>query len=69
MWGIVEAKNAEAEKTTTKVLEVPNIDDAGVVEEKVEPDYESVPISDFGMAMLRGMGWKEGMAIGKNPNA
>lgn len=28
-------------------------------------DYESVPISDYGMAMLRGMGWKEGMPIGK----
>ena len=23
-------------------------------------DYENVPIEQFGMAMLRGMGWKEG---------
>lgn len=29
-------------------------------------DYENIPISDYGMAMLRGMGWREGMAIGKN---
>ncbi|CAG9770241.1 unnamed protein product [Ceutorhynchus assimilis] len=29
-------------------------------------DYESVPIGDYGLALLRGMGWKDGMAIGKN---
>lgn len=28
-------------------------------------DYQNVPISDYGMAMLRGMGWKEGMPIGR----
>nr|CAI5866922.1 unnamed protein product [Callosobruchus analis] len=28
-------------------------------------DYENIPISDYGLAMLRGMGWKEGMGIGK----
>lgn len=27
-------------------------------------DYEQTPISQFGAAMLRGMGWKEGQAIG-----
>lgn len=27
-------------------------------------DYENVPIEQFGMAMLRGMGWKEGAGIG-----
>lgn len=63
-------KNAEAENTATKVLEVPKIE--GTVEGKAEPtidDYESVPISDYGLAMLRGMGWKEGMVLGKNQNA
>ncbi|CAH1110649.1 unnamed protein product [Psylliodes chrysocephalus] len=30
-------------------------------------DYENVPVGDFGLAMLRGMGWKEGVGIGKNP--
>lgn len=25
-----------------------------------------MPISDYGLALLRGMGWKEGIAIGKN---
>ncbi|XP_052780310.1 G-patch domain and KOW motifs-containing protein-like [Mya arenaria] len=31
--------------------------------------YEDVPIEAFGMAMLKGMGWKEGEGIGKNNKA
>ncbi|XP_056001685.1 G-patch domain and KOW motifs-containing protein-like [Ostrea edulis] len=34
--------------------------------EPEEADYEEVPIEHYGMAMLRGMGWKEGEGIGKN---
>jgi hypothetical protein len=30
-----------------------------------EADYDAVPIEEFGAAMLRGMGWKDGEAIGK----
>lgn len=30
-------------------------------------DYEQVPVSDFGMAMLRGMGWNPDSGIGKQP--
>ncbi|KAI9190099.1 hypothetical protein H9P43_001532 [Blastocladiella emersonii ATCC 22665] len=29
-------------------------------------DYEAKPIADFGVAMLRSMGWSEGQAIGRN---
>ena len=29
------------------------------------PDYDKVGVFDFGAAMLRGMGWKEGMALGR----
>ena len=29
-------------------------------------DYERVPIEDFGKAMLKVMGWKEGQGVGKN---
>lgn len=28
-------------------------------------DYASVPVEEFGAALLRGMGWKEGEAVGK----
>jgi hypothetical protein len=28
--------------------------------------YETMPIEEFGMAMLRGMGWSEGMGVGRN---
>ncbi|KAG9299022.1 hypothetical protein G9A89_020335 [Geosiphon pyriformis] len=29
-------------------------------------NYERIPIQEFGAALLRGMGWKPGMSIGKN---
>ena len=29
-------------------------------------DYEDMPIDQFGAAMLKGMGWKPGEAIGLN---
>ena len=28
--------------------------------------YEAMPVEDFGLAMLRGMGWKKGMAVGRS---
>jgi len=31
-----------------------------------DDDYEKVPIEQFGLAMLRGMGWKDGEGVGKN---
>lgn len=34
-------------------------------ESKLE-DYEKIPVENFGLAMLRGMGWKEGDPIGAN---
>ncbi|KAF9070826.1 DExH-box splicing factor binding site-domain-containing protein [Rhodocollybia butyracea] len=42
------------------------------VEELPEPsslaDYERIPVSQFGAAMLRGMGWKEGTAASRKGN-
>ncbi|VDM84788.1 unnamed protein product [Strongylus vulgaris] len=48
-----------------------NGNDAIVVEEaeKVteDADYSAVPIEDFGLAILRGCGWKDGEGIGRHP--
>lgn len=30
--------------------------------------YERIPPSEFGAAMLRGMGWREGESVGRNPS-
>ncbi|KAI8802578.1 DExH-box splicing factor binding site-domain-containing protein [Cladochytrium replicatum] len=37
-------------------------------EESTMEDYQAIPIEEFGLAYLRGAGWKEGTAIGKNRN-
>lgn len=34
-----------------------------------EADYDAVPVEGFGAALLRGMGWKDGEAIGINKHA
>ncbi|KAM4662040.1 G-patch domain and KOW motifs-containing protein [Discoglossus pictus] len=40
--------------------------DVGLRPESADPaDYEAVPVEHYGMAMLRGMGWKEGEGIGR----
>lgn len=33
--------------------------------QSVDADYEQVPIEQYGQALLRGMGWTEGMGVGK----
>ena len=33
-----------------------------------EEQYSRVPIDQFGAALLKGMGWREGTAVGKNPD-
>jgi hypothetical protein len=35
-----------------------------VVQQPTLDDYERIPIEQFGLAMLRGMGWKKGEGIG-----
>ncbi|KAJ3044130.1 hypothetical protein HDV00_003234 [Rhizophlyctis rosea] len=35
-------------------------------EEATLDDYERIPIEEFGSALLRGMGWEKGKAVGKN---
>ncbi|XP_071441237.1 G-patch domain and KOW motifs-containing protein-like [Hetaerina americana] len=47
------------------VVPLPEDQQNDAVEATLE-DYESVPVEDFGKAMLRGMGWEPGKGIGKN---
>ncbi|EPB68987.1 hypothetical protein ANCCEY_11927 [Ancylostoma ceylanicum] len=35
--------------------------------ETEDADYAAVPIEEFGLAILRGCGWKDGEGIGRNP--
>ncbi|XP_021915160.1 G patch domain and KOW motifs-containing protein isoform X2 [Zootermopsis nevadensis] len=37
----------------------------GESKESTLDDYESIPVVDYGMAMLKGMGWNPGKGIGK----
>lgn len=59
---LIEDLQSKEVKSETKIFEVPiNPDELpleGAKESSID-DYERVPISDFGKAMLRGMGWKE----------
>lgn len=33
--------------------------------QSTDADYESVPVEAYGLAMLKGMGWKKGEGIGR----
>ncbi|GMH34526.1 hypothetical protein BSKO_02360 [Bryopsis sp. KO-2023] len=42
-------------------------EDVGKLPDEANPEaYEAMPVSDFGMALLRGMNWKEGDPVGRN---
>ncbi|XP_069142539.1 G-patch domain and KOW motifs-containing protein-like [Argopecten irradians] len=43
--------------------------DVSLRPDEVDVDYEEVPIEHFGVAMLRGMGWKDGQGIGNGKEA
>lgn len=62
-----EEREEEREEEDSKTIEVPVI---GYLPEGKElstaEDYENVPISKFGLAMLRGMGWEATKGVGKN---
>ncbi|GAQ87593.1 G-patch domain-containing protein [Klebsormidium nitens] len=52
------AQELEAQQLKKDLNELPD--------EADEDAYDSMPIEDFGKAMLRGMGWVEGKAVGRN---
>ncbi|KDR75287.1 hypothetical protein GALMADRAFT_69508 [Galerina marginata CBS 339.88] len=59
MIDIIPAPMSEADALKQDVDELP---DAATME-----DYARVPVSQFGAALLRGMGWKEGTAATRKP--
>lgn len=70
---LAEEKGAVA-NPLAKVIQQPNEEemfhrDVGTrPNEPTLDDYQSMPVEEFGAAMLRGMGWKEGMGAGKRRN-
>ncbi|KAF2880017.1 hypothetical protein ILUMI_26138 [Ignelater luminosus] len=68
---IRDAQNSLNKSEGPKVYSLPAVlQNTFVVDGKEEPtmdDYESVPINEYGMAMLRGMGWSETKGVGKIP--
>ncbi|KAK7789837.1 hypothetical protein R5R35_011234 [Gryllus longicercus] len=52
--------------TSTMVLPAGAEGKVAAAEESTLADYENIPVTDFGLAMLRGMGWKPDKGIGKN---
>ena len=61
----VEIIEQDAKNTFTSRFENPELT-TEVEEEKLieHPDYEAVPIEDFGMAVMRGMGYKDNQGLG-----
>ncbi|KAG5517844.1 hypothetical protein PMAC_000298 [Pneumocystis sp. 'macacae'] len=56
-------------KTNTRRLtedELYKIDIVSLPDPSTLEEYENVPVEEFGNALLRGMGWKEGEGIGRN---
>lgn len=64
---ILEDLNDKKKQDESRIFTVPltNNPPAGEKESSLE-DYENIPVGDFGVAMLRGMGWAPGKGIGKN---
>jgi len=40
--------------------------ESDALEESIDADYDKIPINEFGLAFLRGCGWKESDGIGKS---
>lgn len=61
---IADAKNPVEKPTNISTMEIPM--NTSVVKESEETaNYDNVPVTEFGYAMLRGMGWAPGKGIGK----
>lgn len=62
-----ESKGKQKEAApSTLVINQKEQETADLQKEPTLEDYETVPVSSFGMAMLRGMGWDPSKGVGKN---
>ncbi|RZF37378.1 hypothetical protein LSTR_LSTR009729 [Laodelphax striatellus] len=61
-----DLKKSEEKKEEKSTFSVPLVSAPVSEKESTLDDYDNIPIAEFGMAMLRGMGWKPGKGIGKN---
>ncbi|PNF18137.1 hypothetical protein B7P43_G02629 [Cryptotermes secundus] len=63
----VKKSTEDTKNYNASAPQIPNLrHGTGDSEESTLEDYESIPVVDFGMAMLRGMGWNPGKGIGRN---
>lgn len=56
----------EAKQNTRENIEDADYNVVGIYQSSLNP-YLQIPVEDFGLAILRGCGWKDGEGIGKNP--
>lgn len=61
MQGLQEQQALESAPNQSLVLKAKNADELPLdgAKESTMDDYEDIPIKQFGLAMLRGMGWKD----------
>ncbi len=57
-----KAQSADANGIVIEAIKEPGASD---IEEADEADYDEVPIGEFGLAFLRGWGWREEEGIGR----
>lgn len=65
---IIESRNRQADDDETPAYDETRSfrdDIATRPESATLADYNSVPVEEFGAALLRGMGWKEGQPVGR----
>ena len=68
---VIEGSNASDDRFASRATDEDAFrsDVAGRPDSSSLADYDAVPIEEFGAALLRGMGWKEGDSIGRKKGA